>query len=411
MLTLYYEPDIGANAVLISELAQELAERGMKITVITGFPHYADNTLESDYRGKIFANESRGNIKVVRTYLYTSPNKASFWVRFLNYVSFNVLSTVAGIFSGPQDLILAPSPPLTIGFSAAVIGFLKRIPYIYNVQDINPDVLIKLGILKNRLFIRFSKWLEKFVYRQAEMITVLSEGFRENLRSKSVPDEKLVVIPNFIDPDFVQPLPRNNDFRQKHHLQDKFVVLYAGNLGHSQNLEDLLDCASQLQEDRQLEFVIVGNGSRKPFLEDYARELALNNVIFLPFQPRDDVPQVYAAADLSLVTLKKGIALDSVPSKLYTIMASGRPVLAAVDPGSDAWNLVQEANCGICVPPEDPAALKAAIAELRSQPERIKALAKAGRAYVVKHHTRDIIGDVYQQLFSKIINEKTNESF
>jgi colanic acid biosynthesis glycosyl transferase WcaI len=181
VITLYYHPDIGANAVIVTQLCQELANRGHQLMVVTGFPHYADNTLERRYRGKLLASERTGQLRVIRTYLYTSPHKASFLVRFLNYVSFNILSTLAGLFSGPQDVILAPSPPLTIGLSAAIIGFFKRIPYVYNVQDINPDVLIKLGILKNRLFISFSKWLERFVYRCAAVITVLSEGFQNNL--------------------------------------------------------------------------------------------------------------------------------------------------------------------------------------------------------------------------------------
>jgi colanic acid biosynthesis glycosyl transferase WcaI len=404
LLSLYYEPDVGANAVIITQLVEELASFGHSVTVVTGFPHYADNRLGKDYRGKLFTTEKIDNIRVIRTYLYTSPEKSKFLVRFLNYVSFNILSTLAGIFSGPQDIILAPSPPLTIGLSAAIIGLIKRIPYVYNVQDINPDVLVKLGILKNRLFIQFSKWLEKFVYTHARQITVLSEGFKENLLKKDVPENKIDIIPNFIDPDFIKPLSKENEFSRTHDLDQKYVILYAGNLGHSQNLENLLDCAKMMSDEPDLVFLIVGNGSRKPYLTAYADELGLNKVLFLPFQPRELVNQVYASSDISLVTLKKSIALDSVPSKIYTIMASERPVLAAVDPGSDAWNVVQESFCGICVEPENPQEMTQAIITLKENPDQAARMSQQGRAFVLQHHTRENIGEKYHQLLLRIVD-------
>jgi len=406
LLTLYYEPDIGANAVIVSGLAGELARRGHQLTVVTGFPHYAKNELDPSSKGKLIATEELGNIRVIRTYLYASTNKASFLVRFLNYGTYNVLSTLAAVFSGPQDLVLAPSPPLTIGLTAALVSLIKQIPYVYNVQDINPDVLIKLGILKNHFVIRFSKWLEKYVYKHAEQITVLSAGFEQNLLLKGIPQHKLTIIPNFIDPDFMVPLEKENGFRERNQLTGKFVVLYAGNLGHSQNLEHLLICADSLQARREIVFLIVGNGSRKPFLEEYSNELGLANVLFLPFQPQEDIPLIYAAADLSLVTLKKGIALDSVPSKIYTIMASSRPVLAAVDPGSDAWKLVKQANCGVTIEPEDPVELKKAILDLKGEPALCSQMGVNGRLYVEEHHSKERIGQQYHDLFVRILHER-----
>ncbi len=310
LLTMYYGPDAAANAVIMTELSEELAARGNQVTVVTAFPHYAGNEINERFKGRLIQREESGKLKIIRTYLYTSTNKKSFLVRLLNYVSFNVLSTLAGIFSGKQDIVLAPSPPLTIGLSAFIISRLKRISYVYNVQDINPDVLIKLGILTNPLGIKFSKWMEGFVYKKARHITVLSEGFKRNLLKKQVSEDKLTIIQNFVDTEFIQPQSAKNSFRERFSLQDKFVILYAGNLGHSQNLEHLLLCAQEMEKQSDLAFVIVGNGSRKPFLEDKARELGVKNVQFIPFQPREMVPEIYAAADVSIVTLRKGIALE-----------------------------------------------------------------------------------------------------
>jgi colanic acid biosynthesis glycosyl transferase WcaI len=405
LLTLYFAPDVAANAVVMTELGEELASFGHQVTVVTTFPHYAGNVIDLRYRGRLIQREEYKSMRVVRTYLYTSLHKQRFLVRFLNYVSFNVLSTFAGLFSGPQDVILTPSPPLTIGLSAYIISRLKRIPYLYNVQDIYPDVVVKLGILRNPLAIALSRWLERFVYAGARHITVLSEGFRANLLRKGVPPQKLTVIPNFVDVDFIRPLPRGNAFCHRFELEDRFVVLYAGNLGHSQNLEHVLECAALLRDQDHIAFVIVGNGSRKPYLEAQARQMGLSNIHFIPFQPWEDVPDIYAAADVSLIILRKGIALDSVPSKAYTIMASGRPILAAVDPGSDAWNLVQQAQCGLSVEPENSQSLAEAIRVLYADPVLRQRLGRNGREHVVRHYTRQAVGRQYHRLLTSIVGK------
>lgn len=405
LLTLYFAPDVAANAVIMTELAEELTALGHQITVVTAFPHYAGNIVDHRYRGRLIQQDMQRGIRVIRTYLYTSPHKQRFLVRFLNYVSFNVLSTLACLFAGPQDVILAPSPPLTIGLSAHIISRVRRIPYVYNVQDIYPDVVIKLGILKNPWIIALSRWMERFVYAGARHIAVLSEGFRANLLPKGVPSEKITIIPNFVDVDFIRPLPRDNGFRHRFGLEGRFVLLYAGNLGHSQSLEHVLECAALLQGQDHFAFVIVGNGSRKPYLEAQAQQMGLDNVRFIPFQPWEDVPEIYAAADISLITLRKGIALDSVPSKAYTIMASGRPILAAVDPGSDAWNLVQQAQCGLCVEPENPQALAKAIRDLYADPTLRERLGRNGRDHVVQHYTRQAVAKQYHELLTSIVGK------
>lgn len=400
-LTLYYEPDIAANAVIMTRLAEELARRGHQITVVTSFPHYEKNIVEEDFRGKFFQREKKEGIHIIRCFLYTSKKKEKMWVRLLNYVSFNVLSTLAGLFSGPYDLIFAPSPPLSIGFTAYVLGVLKRVPFIYNVQDINPDVLIKLGILKNDLAIRFSKWLESFVYRKAKHLTVISEGFKQNLLRKGVPEKKISVIPNFVDADFMKP-GAGDGFRKEYHLEEDFLIMYAGNLGHSKDLEQVLACAKLLKEEKHFHFVIVGDGSRKPNLLCRANAMDLDNVTFLPFQPRDSVPELYSASDISLVSLKMGLAGDSLPSKVYSIMACERPVLAAVDEGSDVWQLVKETGSGVCVPPGSPRKMAQAIHRLYQDPSRRKEMGKSGRDYVLEYHTRDKIGESYHQLIDDL---------
>ncbi len=402
LITMYFAPDTGANATIVTELAEGLAHKGHEITVISAFPHYAENRIATPYQGKFVQHDLHGSISVYRTYIYVPQNKTSLFGRLLNYLSFNLLSTVVGLYAGHFDVVLAPSPPLTIGLTAWVISRLKRIPYVYNVQDIYPDIAIRLGVLKNKSVIRVFRWIEDFVYRGASRITVLSEGFRANLLQKSVPSAKLQIIPNFVNTDVMKPLPQQNSFSAEHQLNDYFVVMYAGNIGLSQGLETLLAAADQLQDLPDLRILIVGNGAAKGALIDLVAKMNLSNIIFLPFQPVDVVPLMYASADASLVIIRQGISSESVPSKTYTIMASGRPIIASVDRESEVWTMVHNAECGLCVPPEDPTLLAQAIRQLNTRRDLATQMGEKGRSYVVENHSQHYIVDLYDELLTKL---------
>lgn len=403
LLTLYFEPDISANAGIVTRLAEELAALGHTVNVVTAFPHYANSRLEPPYRGKVIERSQHGPIRVLRTYVYVRPNKQSLVSRMLNYASFNCLATLAGMLLPAPDVILAPSPPLTIGLTAWALGALKRAPFVYNVQDIYPDVAIRLGVLRNPGAIRAFRRLEDFVYRKATAVSVLSEGFRENLLAKGVPPAKVHVIPNFVDSDWVHPLPRENPFSRREGLCDRFVALYAGNIGLSQGLETLLDACHQLRDLPDFLALIVGNGAARPSLEARAREMALSNVRFLPFQPKEEVARMYASADVSLVLLRKGLGAESVPSKVYTIMASARPVLAAVDAGSETDRLIREAQCGVVVPPEDASALAQAIRQLRVHAQARADMGRRGREHVVAYYSPQAVAQQYERLLNEVV--------
>jgi colanic acid biosynthesis glycosyl transferase WcaI len=405
LLTLYFTPDLGANAVIMTRLAEELTLLGHQVTVVTAFPHYDKNRIWDAYRGKLVQRDGHGDVRVHRAYLYVPRQKDRLLGRVLNYVSFNLLSTIIGLLSGRQDVILSPSPPLTIGLGAYVIGRLSRTPYVYNVQDIYPDVAIRLGVLKNPSVIALFKALERFVYSRAAAISVISEGFRHNLLAKGVPPEKVCVIPNFVDPDFVRPLPRHNRFSREQGLDDRFVVLFAGNVGLSQGLDSVLEAARLLSDEPDILFLVVGNGVAKPGLVKQVEEMGLENVRFLPFQPHEAVPELYAASDLCLVPLRRGITRDSVPSKVYTIMGAGKPLVAAVDEGSDTWQFVQEVRCGLTVPPEEPEALAQAILALYQDRAWGRALGAKGRERVEQDFTPQAAARKYAELLEQVVAE------
>lgn len=399
LLTMYFAPDQAANSVVMTGLVEALLASGHDVTVLTTFPHYDTNRIWPEYRRKLVQRSTYKEAKVYRTYLYVPQNKASIFGRLLNYISFNLLSTVIALLQTRHDVIMAPSPPLTIGLSAWLVGSLRRTPFIYNVQDIYPDIAIRLGVLTNPRMVRFFKWMETFVYHKAAAVSVLSEGFRQNLLAKQVPDEKLHVIPNFIDVNFIRPLPKDNDFSRQQNLHGKFVVMYAGNIGMSQKLESLIDAAELLQTQTDIHFLIVGNGVAKNDLIAHAAEKELENVIFLPFQPHERVPEMYATADISVVCLRGDIGNESVPSKAYTILASGRPLLASVAPDAETRLLIEQADCGVWVPAENPTSLVEAIYMLYNNPTQRTQLGYNGRRFVEQHCTPDVIARQYVELF------------
>ena len=414
LLTLVFAPDGVSTAVLMTELAQELQAAGHEVTVLTTTPHY-NVELEARARQPLTPHWGRwlyrSELDGIPVYHAAIPVKGDrVGARLLDYLRFHLISTLAGLFAvGHYDLLLVPSPPLTIGLSAWLLGLLRRVPFIYNVQEIYPDVAVSLGVLRNRQVIRALEGLERFIYGRAREITVISEWFRRRLLEKGVPEAQLTVIPNFVDTDFMQPQPVSarprNDFARQHDLVDKFVVLYAGNIGLTQGFETILAAAQALRHLPDLRFVIVGDGTRRAWLAEQLASTDLANVLLLPYQPRSVVPQIYGAADLCLVPLKRGTAQETFPSKIYTIMAAGRPVIAAADPDSELAWVVEHAGCGWSVPPDDAGALATAIADAYVQRATLPYHGQQGRTYVLANHSRHAVTHHYDTLIRQMLGE------
>lgn len=402
VVSLYYAPDLcQSNGPIIRALCDDLTAAGHEVTVLTSFPHYNREEVWPEYRGRLFARDRVGSVNVIRCYIYV-PRQRSSTGRILNYLSFNLSSTLAGLFAGRQDAIFVMSPPLTIGVTAYVLGILKRIPYCYNLQDIWPEVAVKLGVLRGRRLITFFERLERFIYRHSTRIFAISDEFKTNLLSKGVAATKVEVIPNFVDAEFIRPLPRCNAFAQRYDLTHKFVVLYAGNMGLSQGLEVILDAAEQLRGEPDVLFLMVGQGACRDDLMADAERRGLANVQFLPLLPEADVPLLYASCDLALIPLRQGITENSVPCKTYSIMAAGRPYLAGVDAGSNVWKLTESVGCGRCVAPEDGRALAEAVRQFKAEPQALAAMGRQGRAYVERHFARTVVTQRYRTALEAI---------
>jgi len=391
----------------MSLLCHEFTRQGHQVTVVTSMPHYDNNRVMPAYRRRLWVRERQGDIAITRVYLYVPTKKTNVLGRLLNYVSFNINSVLAGLLAGKQDILLVPSPPLTNGVAGWILSRFHRIPFIYNVQDIYPAVAVRLGLLKNARLIRIFERMERFVYRKAGAVSVISDSFRRNLRQKGVPEEKLPVISNFLDSGFVKPMPQCNPFSKEHDLDGRFVLLFAGNVGLSQGLDAVIDAAERLRHIPDIRFLIVGNGASKPGLVEKAEHLCLNNVLFLPFQDYERVPEMYATAGACLIPLRKGLTEDSVPCKLFTIMGAARPVIASVDRESDTHRVITEAQCGLCTPPEDAQELAEAILSLYEDRDRAAEMGERGRIYVENHYTSDSVARKYRDLFESLIKKRS----
>lgn len=296
------------------------------------------------------------------------------------------------------SVIIAPSPPLTIGLCAWLLGMLCRAPYIYNVQEIYPDIAIRLGAVRNRWIIDLLYRLEKFVYSKASAVTVIAPRMHEQLLGKGVSNDKVHVIPNFVDVGDLVPLPKDNDFSRKHNLYNKFVVGYAGNMGPAQGLEHFIDAANILREEAGIYFLMMGDGTLRESLRQRIKRYNLGNFVFLSYQPYSLMGQAYAASDLCLVPQAIETGSEAVPSKVYRIMACARPALAVTDKNSDLARLVSEASCGTFVLPGSAEILAGMIMRAYQNQKEWQEMGMSGREHVVRYYARETVTNQYHEL-------------
>jgi colanic acid biosynthesis glycosyl transferase WcaI len=322
--------------------------------------------------------------------------------RLLSYLSFNALATLVGLVQRQRpDVILCTNGSFFTGFTALVGWGWKRVPFVYNVQDLYPETPVAAGQLRGKRAIAALERLERAMYRAAAQIAVITPSFRENIVGKGVDPAKISVVPNFVDTDFIRPLPKVNELSTRLGLADRFVVTHAGNLGYVYDLDTLLDAAALLRNEPDIVFLIVGDGVARPALERKAAELQLENVRFLPFQPHADLPFLRATSDVQVSLYRPGAGRYSMPSKVYEIMASGRRLLASADAESDVWKLVAEAGCGVCVPPLEPRRLAEAVLALRDDAEGRQEMGRRGRELACQHYSVAAVVEQYAGLLQR----------
>jgi colanic acid biosynthesis glycosyl transferase WcaI len=395
----HFAPDTAPTGEVITRIVTELAGRGHEVHVVTSLPFYLHHRVEPGWGGRLVRTERTPWGSITRIHPFPGSDKRSIPRRAAGFAAFSALAGLAGLRGGRVDGVLAMSPPLTMGLTGWTVHLVRRGPLVFNIQDVFPDAAVETGAITNRHVIAVARWLERVSYRRAGAVTVLSDDLRENVAAKLPAGErsKVRVIPNFVDTLAITPRPRGTAYRRQLGIGDEPVVLYAGNVGFSQSLDLLVAAARELPE---VTFLINGGGSARPQVEAAAAGLA--NVRFGDYQPRERLAEVLATGDIHVVPLRKGLARSSVPSKTYSVLAAGRPLLAAIDEGTEVARVVEEAGCGLAVAPDDPAAFVAGLRVLLSDPAGSSAMGARGRAWVERWASPAAVAARYDELFSEL---------
>lgn len=404
----HYAPDLGPSAPLFVLLAEGLVQRGHQVTVVTTVPHYPSGQVPPEFGGFKNFHSVENGVEIIRVAL-PSVKRSNLAYRLAQFLCYQLRATLA-ILTRRYDVALVANPCLWIWLPFWWSTAVRRKPAVYSVYDVYPDVGIALGIFRHKLVIRAVTALERYCLDHSQAIHILADSFRPGLRALGVDDARMQTVHVWVDTQFIHPLPRQNAFAQAHQLVDKFVVLYAGNMGYSQGLEDLVEAARQLEAEPEFQFVLVGDGAWREKLVQMAAQYALNNVTFLPFQPRANLPELMASADAAFVSLRKEIGNDSLPSKIFSILASGRPILACVDPDTEASRLICQANVGICLPPGNPFLISEAVLKLKQDRALRVTLGSNGRCWAEAHHSPAAAAEKFESLLRQAIRIKTAPS-
>lgn len=399
----HFAPDTAPTGTVMTRIVDELVELGHEVHVVTSLPWYRNHRIEPGWTGRWIRTERTGWGSITRVNPFPGDDKSNLVRRAAGFAAFSVLAMVGGLraggWFGKADVVFAMSPPLTLGVTGWLVGSGRRSALLFNIQDVFPDAAVRTGAISNRRIIAVAGWLERFSYRRADAVTVLSDDLRANVVAKLSADHtaKVHVIPNFVDTDAIRPADRSTAYRAELGVGDRPLVLYAGNVGFSQSL-DLVVAAARACPD--LAFVINGEGAARAQLEVSAREVP--NLRFVDYQPAERLPEVLATGDIHVVALRAGLGNVSVPSKTYSSLAAARPVVAAIDPGTEIPRLLAAAGAGVTVPADDPEAFIEAVRTLADDPDRGREYGRNGRRWVVDHASPRAVGATYDELLARI---------
>lgn len=389
ILTQYFPPETGAAQVRLKELAKGLQRQGHEVVIVTAFPNHPSGVIPPKYRGYWSMKDEVEGLKVYRTWVYP-VQRGRFWKRLLNYFSFTFSSLWGILKAGPCDVLFVESPPLFLGMTAVLGSWIKRARLVFNVSDLWPESAVALGLVTNKTMIRMTEALETWLYNRSWKLSAVTIGIRDTWLKRGIPAEKVAFLPNGVNLDLFRPLPPDEEFREKLGLQNKFVLAYTGTMGYAQGLESVLEAANLLRSEPQYHFLFLGDGTEKPKLEEMAKEMKLDNVQFLGFQPVTDMPRYLSLAAGSIIPLKKLKLFEGArPSKMFPAMGCAVPIIYSGE--GEAVELVREAGAGLTVEPENPKEMAQAIRSLYELSDQGKSMGENGRRYVEEHYSWDSI--------------------
>lgn len=394
-LSHYFPPEVNAPASRTYEHCRQWVLDGHEVTVVTCAPNHPRGQVYPGYRNRMFQREEMDGIHVIRLWTLLSPNEGTFR-RTLNYVSYLISVVIALPWLPKTSVVVSTSPQFFNGLAGYFVSRLGRMRWVLEIRDLWPDSILAVGAIKNRFVIGVLERLELFAYRRADWIVPVTDAFRRHMISKGIDGSKITVIKNGVDLSFFTPRTGDPEFARKHGLNDKFVVAYVGTHGMAHHLETILEAAALIEEP-DIAFVLVGDGAERDRLLKLRESMELRNVLMLPQLPKADMPMFWGITDVSLVHLKRAELFTTViPSKIFESMGMMRPIVLGVE--GEARVIVEEAQAGICIEPENPSQLAAAVKKLYMDRTLCDRFGHNGRQYVQTYFDRVALARRFEQI-------------
>ena len=411
--SLTFAPDGVSTAYLLTDLCLALQKKGYGVKVLTTTPHNNVNrdtiglqTLQKRWFGLLYTSTLKG----IEIWHIKLPMKGSRSLsRIMDYIYFHAMSLFVGfIVMRDYDIVFTPSPPLTIGFVGWCLSLKGKTPFVYNVQELYPDYAINQGYVRNKFVIAILKAVEGFIYKRSTKIVTISVFFESILRQRHVPVDKICVIPNFVDLHSIYLSPRDNEFTRAHNLKEYFIVFYGGNIGTSQDWESLLFAAKKTKH-LPLYFIITGDGVQRNWLEKEFDQEILTTLRFSVIKQQMLCRKFMRGVISAPIPMKPMTTIDTFPSKVYTIMAYGKAVLAQADENSELWQLIKLSGCGEVIIPGDSQKFLEALLHAFYHRKDLIDEGECGRKYVTERYSKEIIAQQYDLLFTELINKQSKK--
>lgn len=406
--SIVFSPDGVSTAYLYKDIAKAFKEHGFEVVVLTTTPHYnivPKELIKQPLKKKFLGFYYESNFNGVKVLHIPQKKFKSTLLRIVGFIFWHLMALVLGLGQRNINAILSPSPPLTIGFVNLIIGKIKKAKVVYNIQEIYPDFLIEKGGLKSKPIIRILKWLERFVYNKSDAVTTIDQIFYDTVIERFENKSKLHIIPNFVDTDLYHPLSYsslnidNSLFKANNNLK----LMYAGNVGHAQDWYPLIETAKKMKND-PIDFYVIGEGVMKKYIEDQKKEYSLENLYILPYQPREMMPQLLAFADLQYIFMSKEMEGHGFPSKVYTIMACGKPMLICSGDNTPIVNFLKDLNCAEIISTADLSEKVAHIEKFlkTATEEKLRILGSNGLKTIENHYTKQVVTKKYVNLINNL---------
>ena len=400
--THYFPPEGNAPASRTYENCKRWVKEGHQVTVITCAPNVPDGVVYEGYKNSIFKKEDVDGINVIRVWTYIAANKGTL-LRIMNYISYMFSAVFFSLFIKRPDIIIGTSPQFFCGWAGILSSKLRWVPSVLEIRDIWPETIIAVGAMKNQKLLKFLEWLELKMYRWADFIVTVGDGYRQDLLKKDVPDQKIDIVMNGVDQELFYPREPKQEFIDRFNPTRKIICSYIGTIGMTSGLDVVVRAAEKLKEsgNNNIQFLLVGDGAERQRLQEEINRLNLENIILTGRLPKQDMPEVLAVTNVCLVHLKKKDLFKTVmPSKIFEAAGMAKPIINGVD--GFAAKIIEQAGAGINFEPENEDQLIEALNTMINNPEVAEKYAQSGYKHITEHYNRDLLAEKYIKILEKV---------